>query len=76
MTKAEINRKHYLKRVAKARKASEGKVRKVRKSSGLKPVVKPDLIEYDRFPQMSRPTFVQKDRFTGLDIPIFIWILS
>jgi hypothetical protein len=72
MTKAEINRRHYLKRVAKARKASEGKARKVSKSSGLKPVVKPDLIEYDRFPQLSRPTFVQKDRFSGLDIPIFI----
>jgi len=33
---------------------------------------KPDLIVYERFPQLTRPTFVQKDRFTGLDIPIFI----
>ena len=72
MTKAEINRKHYLKRVAKARKASEGKVRKVSKASGLKPVVKPDLVAYEKFPQIGRPTFVQKDRFTGLDIPVFI----
>jgi hypothetical protein len=33
---------------------------------------KPDLIEYDKFPQMKQPTFVQKDRFTGLNVPIFI----
>jgi len=33
---------------------------------------KPDLIEYDKFPQMKQPTFVQKDRFTGLNIPVFI----
>ena len=33
---------------------------------------KPDLIEYDRFPQLKQPTFVRKDRFTGLNIPIFI----
>lgn len=68
MTKAEINRKHYLKRVEKARKASEGKARK----PATKPATKPDLVPYQKFPQMSRPTFVQKDRFTGLDIPIFI----
>jgi hypothetical protein len=33
---------------------------------------KPDLIEYDRFPQMKQPTFIQKDKFTGLNIPVFI----
>jgi len=33
---------------------------------------KPDLIEYDRFPQMKQPTFVRKDIYTGLNIPIFI----
>ena len=33
---------------------------------------KPDLIEYDKFPQMKQPTFVQKDRFTGLNIPVLI----
>ena len=32
----------------------------------------PDLIEYDRFPLMKKPTFVRKDIYTGLDIPIFI----
>jgi len=62
MTKTEINRRHYLKRVAK-RKANEGKVSKA---------AKPDLIAYDKFPQLKKPTFVQKDRFTGLNIPIFI----
>ena len=34
---------------------------------------KPDLIEYDRFPQMKQPTFVRKDIYTGLNIPVFIW---
>ena len=33
---------------------------------------KPDLIEYDRFPQLKQPTFVQKDKFTGLNMPVFI----
>ena len=33
---------------------------------------KPDLIEYDRFPLMKQPTFVQKDKFTGVNMPIFI----
>jgi hypothetical protein len=32
----------------------------------------PDLIEYDRFPLMKKPTFVRKDIYTGADIPIFI----
>jgi len=60
LSKAEINRRHYQKRVAKARKAAEGASKKT------------GLVAYVKFPQMSRPTFVQKDRFTGLDIPIFI----
>ena len=33
---------------------------------------KPDLIIYDRFPQLGKPTFVQKDKYTGLNMPIFI----
>jgi hypothetical protein len=33
---------------------------------------KPDLIEYDKFPQMKQPTFIQKDKYTGLNIPVFI----
>ena len=32
----------------------------------------PDLIEYDRFPLMKKPTFIRKDIYTGADIPIFI----
>ena len=33
---------------------------------------KPDLIIYDRFPQLGKPTFVQKDKYTGVNIPVFI----
>ena len=33
---------------------------------------KPDLIIYNKFPQMTEPTFVQKDKFTGVNMPIFI----
>ena len=33
---------------------------------------KPDLIEYDRFPLLKQPTFVQKDKFTGVNTPVFI----
>ena len=33
---------------------------------------KPDLIIYNKFPQLDKPTFVQKDKFTGLNMPIFI----
>ena len=33
---------------------------------------KPDLIIYDRFPQLGKATFVQKDKYTGLNMPIFI----
>ena len=33
---------------------------------------KPDLIIYNKFPQLKQPTFVQKDKYTGLNMPIFI----
>jgi hypothetical protein len=33
---------------------------------------KPDLIEYDRFPLLKKPTFVQKDKYTGVNMPVFI----
>ena len=33
---------------------------------------KPDLIIYDKFPQLGKPTFVQKDKYTGVNMPIFI----
>jgi hypothetical protein len=55
----------------------ETKTRQVKKKQ-TKPISpttkrqKPDLIIYDRFPQMKQPTFIQKDKFTGLNIPVFI----
>ena len=57
--------------------AVETKTRQAKKKQ-TKPVsssnkrAKPDLIEYDRFPQLGKATFVQKDKFTGLNMPIFI----
>ena len=33
---------------------------------------KPDLIIYNKFPQMTEPTFVQQDKYTGVNMPIFI----
>ena len=33
---------------------------------------KPDLIIYNKFPQMTEPTFVQKNKYTGVNMPIFI----
>ena len=66
LTKSEINRRHYLKRVAKARKATKPVMSKTMSKSV------PDLIEYDKFPGMKQSTFVQRDRFSGLNIPIFI----
>ena len=33
---------------------------------------KPDLIIYNKFPQMTEQTFVQKDKYTGVNMPIFI----
>ena len=33
---------------------------------------KPDLIIYNKFPQLDKPTFVQKDKYTGVNMPIFI----
>ena len=48
------------------------------KKKQTKPVIssnkrsKPDLIIYNKFPQMTEPTFVQKDKYTGVNIPVFI----
>ena len=33
---------------------------------------KPNLIIYNKFPQMTETTFVQKDKYTGVNMPIFI----
>jgi predicted glycosyltransferase len=33
---------------------------------------KPDLLVVDNFPQLGKPTFVQKDKFTGVNMPVFI----
>ena len=57
--------------------AVETKTRQAKKKQ-TKPVSssnkrsKPDLIIYNKFPQMTEPTFVQKDKYTGLNMPIFI----
>ena len=57
--------------------AVETKTRQAKKKQ-TKPVIsttkrqKPDLIIYNKFPQMTEPTFVQKDKFTGVNMPIFI----
>ena len=48
------------------------------KKKQTKPVIssnkrqKPDLIIYNKFPQLDKPTFVQKDKYTGVNMPIFI----
>ena len=55
----------------------EPKMRQVKKKQ-TKPIrstnkrQKPDLIIYDKFPQLGKPTFVQKDKYTGVNMPIFI----
>ena len=55
----------------------EPKMRQVKKKQ-TKPIrssnkrAKPDLIIYNKFPQMTEPTFVQKDKFSGVNMPIFI----
>ena len=57
--------------------AVETKTRQAKKKQ-TKPVsssnkrAKPDLIEYDRFPQLGKATFVQKDKYTGMLNPVFI----
>ena len=57
--------------------AVETKTRQAKKKQ-TKPVSssnkrsKPDLIIYNKFPQMTEPTFVQKDKYTGVNMPIFI----
>ncbi len=56
LSKSEINRRHYKKRVEKARK--EGRVSKA--------ATKPDLIEYDRFPQNAKNRFRSKGSLYGL----------
>ena len=53
----------------KTRQAKKKKDKPIRSSNKRQ---KPDLIEYDRFPQLKQPTFVQKDKYTGLNMPIFI----
>ena len=53
----------------KPRQAKKKKDKPIRSSNKRS---KPDLIEYDRFPQMTEPTFVQKDKYTGVNMPIFI----
>ena len=57
--------------------AVETKTRQAKKKQ-TKPVIssnkraKPDLIIYDKFPQLGKLTFVQKDKFTGVNMPVFI----
>ena len=53
----------------KTRQAKKKKDKPIRSSNKRS---KPDLIIYNKFPQMTEPTFVQKDKFTGLNMPIFI----
>ena len=50
----------------KAKKKQDKPIRSSSKRS------KPDLIIYNKFPQMTEPTFVQKDKYTGVNIPVFI----
>ena len=57
--------------------AVETKTRQAKKKQ-TKPVsssnkrAKPDLIIYNKFPQLGKATFVQKDKYTGVNMPIFI----
>ena len=53
----------------KTRQAKKKQTKPIRSSNKRS---KPDLIIYNKFPQMTEPTFVQKDKFTGLNMPIFI----
>ena len=53
----------------KTRQAKKKKDKPIRSSNKRS---KPDLIIYNKFPQMTEPTFVQKDKFTGVNMPIFI----
>ena len=53
----------------KTRQAKKKKDKPIRSSNKR---VKPDLIIYNKFPQMTEPTFVQKDKYTGVNMPIFI----
>ena len=53
----------------KTRQAKKKKDKPIRSSNKRQ---KPDLIIYNKFPQMTEPTFVQKDKYTGVNMPIFI----
>ena len=53
----------------KTRQAKKKKDKPIRSSNKRQ---KPDLIIYDKFPQLGKPTFVQKDKYTGVNMPIFI----
>jgi len=53
----------------KTRQAKKKKDKPIRSSNKRS---KPDLIIYNKFPQMTEPTFVQKDKYTGVNMPIFI----
>ena len=60
----------------KTRQAKKKQDKPIRSSN--KPVsssnkrAKPDLIIYNKFPQLGKATFVQKDKYTGVNMPIFI----
>ena len=53
----------------KTRQAKKKKDKPIRSSNKKS---KPDLIIYNKFPQLGKPTFVQKDKFTGVNIPVSI----
>ena len=53
----------------KTRQAKKKQDKPIRSSNKR---AKPDLIIYNKFPQMTEPTFVQKDKFTGMLNPVFI----
>ena len=53
-------------------KMRQGKKKQTKPVSSTNKKQKPDLIIYDKFPQLGKPTFVQKDKYTGVNMPIFI----
>ena len=53
----------------KTRQAKKKQDKPIRSSNKRQ---KPDLIIYNKFPQLDKPTFVQKDKYTGVNMPIFI----
>ena len=56
----------------KSKKPNKPDKKSAKKPMSDKAKKQPDLIEYDRFPLMKKPTFIRKDIYTGADIPIFI----